>query len=157
MLKSGSERPAPLTISLHGGWWQSEYDPEYAGHLVFWLARRHHVPAAVHYSLDSRSSLFGGVVALAAAADLRLTIDLSGWLTYAHDKREAYSLMGGPPAEFQDRYRAGNQGDLLPLGVKQVLIQGTGDGQIPPLLPNRWAEMVRRRCDDGDDSGNRSL
>jgi len=59
-----------------------------------------------------------------------------------------YSLMGGSPAEFQDRYQAGNPGDLLPLGVPQVLIQGSEDDQIPAQLPGRWAEMARRQGDE---------
>jgi pimeloyl-ACP methyl ester carboxylesterase len=87
------------------------------------------------------------VIALAGAVDLRLTSDLSGYFTFVHDKHEVYSLMGGPPAEFEDRYRAGNPGDLLPLGVPQVLIQGSEDDQIPPQLPARWAEMARRQGD----------
>ena len=55
--------------------------------------------------------------------------------------------MGGSPDEVGERYRAGNPGDLLPLGVGQTLIQGTDDGQIPQLLPSRWAEMARRQGD----------
>jgi pimeloyl-ACP methyl ester carboxylesterase len=36
---------------------------------------------------------------------------------------------------------------LLPLGVPQVLIQGSEDDQIPAELPRRWAEMARRQGD----------
>jgi acetyl esterase/lipase len=204
---------APLIVFLHGGWWQSEYDLEYAGalcealkadgiatwsleyrrvgatgggwpatfqdvalgldhvaelakaypvdlkrvfamghsaggHLAFWLAGRHHVPEKSVLHEPQPKVVLRGVIGLAAAVDLRLTIDLSGWLTFAHDKREVFSLMGGKPSDFEDRYRAGNPGDLLPLGVKQVLLQGTGDGQIPPQLPGRWAGMARRQGED---------
>jgi acetyl esterase/lipase len=117
------------------------------GHLAFWLAGRHHVPEASPLYLPQPKVALHGVVALAGAVDLRLTCDLSGYFTFAHDKQEVYSLMGGSPAEFQDRYRAGNPGDLLPLGVKQVLIQGSEDDQIPPGLPGRWAEMARKQGD----------
>ena len=55
--------------------------------------------------------------------------------------------MGGGPIDLPDRYRAGNPGDLLPLGVPQILIQGSEDGQIPPELPGRWVEMARRQGD----------
>jgi acetyl esterase/lipase len=115
------------------------------GHLAFWLAGRHHIPASSVLHEPQPAVPLQGVVALAGAIDLRLTIDLSGYLTFAHDKREVFSLMGGSPADFQDRYRAGNPGDLLPLGVRQSLIQGSVDGQIPPELPHRWAEMSRRQ------------
>jgi pimeloyl-ACP methyl ester carboxylesterase len=56
--------------------------------------------------------------------------------------------MGGTPEQVPERYRAGNPGDLLPLNVPQVLIQGTDDSQIPPQLPGRWAEKARRQGDE---------
>jgi acetyl esterase/lipase len=117
------------------------------GHLAFWLAGRHHIPEtnSIH-SPQSKIELHG-VIALAGAVDLRLTCDLSGYFSFAHDKREVYSLIGGPPTEFEDRYRAGNPGDLLPLGVPQVLIQGSEDDQIPPQLLARWAETARHQGD----------
>lgn len=206
-------RLAPLVVFLHGGWWRSEYDLQYGGHLcealraegfatwsleyrrvgstgggwpatfqdaasgfdfvaelakqypvdlkrvvamghsagahlAFWLAGRHHIPEAnVLHNPQPKVSL-RGVIALAGAVDLRLLIELSGWLTFAHDKREVFRLMGGAPDQFPERYKAGNPGDLLPLGVKQVLIQGSDDGQIPALLPVRWAENSRRQGED---------
>jgi pimeloyl-ACP methyl ester carboxylesterase len=85
-----------------------------------------------------------GVVALAGAVDLRLTIDLAGWFAFAHDKQEVIDLMGGTPQQVPDRYRAGNPGDLLPLNMPQFLVQGTEDQQIPGQLPARWAERGRR-------------
>jgi acetyl esterase/lipase len=117
------------------------------GHLAFWLSGRRHISEACPiYSPQPKVALHG-VIALAGVVDLRLTCDLSGYFTFAHDKHEVYSLMGGLPSEFQDRYRAANPGDLLPLGVPQVLIQGSEDDQIPPELPGRWAEMARRQGD----------
>jgi acetyl esterase/lipase len=205
--------PSPLVVFLHGGWWQSEYNLGYAGHLcaalkkegiaswsveyrrvgktgggwpttfqdvaagfdfaatlaksypldlsrvitmghsagghlAFWLAGRHHIdPHSAIYAPRPQVPL-RGVIALAGAVDLRLTIDLSGYFTYAHDKRETYNLMGGRPADLPDRYKAGNPGDLLPFHVPQVLIQGTADDQIPPELPSRWTEMSRRLGDN---------
>jgi acetyl esterase/lipase len=212
---------APLVVFLHGGWWQSAIDLEYAGHLceslkyhgiaswsleyrrvgstgggwpttfqdaaagfdhiselaktypidlkrvitmghsagghlAFWLAGRHHIPMTTETTATSMVQQsqpkvpLMGAIALAGAVDLRMTIDLSGELTFAHDKREVFSLMGGSPTEFPDRYRAGNPGDLLPFGVPQVLVQGSLDAQIPPELPGRWAEMARRQGDKVD-------
>jgi acetyl esterase/lipase len=207
-----AQRPVPLVVFVHGGWWKSAYDLTYAGHLcaalksagvatwsieyrrvgstgggwpatfqdvaagcdyvatlaksysldlnrviamghsagghlAFWLAGRHHVPETSPICTPQPKVALHGVIALAGAVDLRLTCDLSGYFTFAHDKHEVYSLIGGSPAEFQDRYRAGNPGDLLPLGVPQVLIQGSEDDQIPPELPARWAEIARRQGD----------
>jgi acetyl esterase/lipase len=203
---------APLVVFLHGGWWRSEYDLAYAGHLcaalkaegiavwsleyrrvgytgggwpmtftdvaagygflpelakrypldldrviavghsagghlAFWLAGRHHVPEGSVLAATQGQVPLRGVIALAGAVDLRLTIDLSGYTVFAHDKTEVYALMGGSPKEFPERYAAGNPGDLLPLGVGQTLLQGSNDGQIPGALPERWAGLARRQGD----------
>ena len=118
------------------------------GHLAFWLVGRHHIDPHSPLHAPQPSIPLRGVLSLAGCVDLRLAIDLSGLLTYAHDKREVFSLMGGPPASFPDRYRAGNPGDLLPLSVRQVLIQGKDDAQVPPALAQRWTDNARRQGDD---------
>ena len=118
------------------------------GHLAFWLAGRHHIAEASPLHTPQPQISLHGLIALAGAVDLRLTIDLSGYFTFAHDKQEVYSLMGGTPADLADRYKAGDPGELLPLGVRQVLLQGTEDNQIPPELPGRWAEKARRQGED---------
>lgn len=114
------------------------------GHLAFWLAGRHHLPDGALASLRGGAPV-RAAIALAGAVDLRLTIDLAGWFTFAHDKQEVYNFMGGSPAEAPERYKAGNPGDLLPLGAPQFLLQGTEDDQIPPELPGRWAQRGRRQ------------
>ena len=115
------------------------------GHLAFWVAGRHHVPPQSLIGQVPVRTAMRAAIALAGAVDLRLTCDLAGYMAFAHDKGEVYRLMGGSPAQVPERYRAGNPGDLLPLNVPQVLIQGTEDRQIPPALPGRWAEMARRQ------------
>lgn len=114
------------------------------GHLAFWIAGRHHVPESSPVA-RSIGSVVKAAVSLAGAVDLRLVRDLAGYFTFAHDKNEVERLMGGSPAQVPERYRAGNPGDLLPLGVPQFLLQGTQDGQIPPELPKRWAENAGRQ------------
>ena len=114
------------------------------GHLAFWIAGRHHIdPHSDLYQPRPQIPLHGAV-SLAGAVDLRLTIDLSGYFTFAHDKDEVFDLMGGRPVEHPDRYKAANPGDLLPFNVPQFVVQGTEDEQIPPKLPTRWAENARR-------------
>jgi acetyl esterase/lipase len=207
----GGDR-VPVVVFLHGGWWKSEYDLQYGGHLcralrdagvavwsveyrrvgetgggwpatfqdvaagydyletlarsypldlgrvvaaghsagghlAFWLAGRHHIVAGSPIRDPQPRVPLRGVVGLAGAVDLQLTIDLSGYLTFAHDKREVSQFMGGLPAEVPDRYLAGDPGHLLPFSVPQHLLQGTSDDQIPPELPKRWAEKARRAGD----------
>ena len=208
----GGKGKTPLLVFLHGGWWKSEYDLAYGGHLcnafrnagvavwsieyrrvgatgggwpatfqdvaagfdhveklaaiypinlrrvvaaghsagghlAFWLAGRHHVVTGSPIHDPQPRVPLHGVAALAGAVDLQLTIDLSGYLTFAHDKREVYQFMGGTPTQYPDRYLAGDPGHLLPLNVPQLIIQGTDDDQIPPDLPARWAEEARRQGD----------
>jgi acetyl esterase/lipase len=117
------------------------------GHLAFWVAGRHHIdPHSEIYEPRPQVPL-RGALSLAGAVDLRLTIDLSGFFTFAHDRQEVYALMGGGPTDVPNRYRGGNPGDLLPFNVPQVLIQGTEDDQIPPDLPSRWAQTSHRLGD----------
>ncbi len=202
----------PVVVFYHGGWWKSEYDLGYAGHLcanlkqhgiacwsveyrrrgrtgggwpgtfqdaaagydfvaelakaypldlsrvitmghsagghlAFWIAGRHHIDPHSEIGKQSLQVPLRGAIALAGAVDLRLTIDLSGYLGFAHDKHEVFELMGGRPAEFPDRYKAGNPGDLLPFHIPQILIQGDADDQIPPELPGRWVDLARQHGD----------
>ncbi len=115
------------------------------GHLAFWLPGRPHIPALNPLSQPQPQVPIRAVVALAGAVDLRMTIDLAGWLTFAHDKQEVLNFMGASPQAAPERYRAGNPGELLPLNVPQFLLQGSDDDEIPPQLPLRWAERGHRK------------
>ncbi len=199
----------PVIVFFHGGWWKSEYDLGYAGHLcaalkregiatwsveyrrvgstgggwpmtfldaaagfdflstlarnypldlscvltmghsagghlAFWMAGRPHIAPDNELFMGGPDIPLRAAISLAGAVDLRLTIDLSGSSTFAHDREEVYRLMGGRPQDVPERYHAGNPGDLLPFQTPQILIQGTEDDQIPPELPLRWAEMSKR-------------
>jgi len=115
------------------------------GHLAFWLAGRHHVPPGP-LAIEPRVSL-KGIVGVAAAVDLRLTIELSGYFSFSEGGPAVKRLMGGGSKDVPDRYKAGNPGELLPLGVPQVLVQGMEDVQIPGKLPGLWADAARRQGD----------
>lgn len=118
------------------------------GTLAFWLAGRARIaPLCPLYSPLPRTAI-RAVVGLAGAIDLRLTMDLAGEEGFAHIRDEVANLMGGTPEQFPERYVASNPGDLLPLGVPQILVQGGADDQIPGELPLLWAERGRRCGDD---------
>jgi len=117
------------------------------GHLAFWLAGRHHIAHDSPLHEPQPTVGLRGVVGLAGAVDLRLVIDLAGVFEFAEGKAATESLLGGLPKQVEDRYRAANPGDLLPLGVPQVLVQGSEDGQIAPTLPERYAANARRQGD----------
>jgi acetyl esterase/lipase len=117
------------------------------GQLAFWLAARHHIPHNSPLAESQPNLALKGVVALAGAVDLRLTIDLSGIFSFSSGSPSVRALMGGSPQDVPDRYAAADPGMLLPLGIPQILVQGTDDGQIPPTLPTRWADEARRQGD----------
>jgi acetyl esterase/lipase len=120
------------------------------GHLAFWLAGRHHIPHTSVLATPQPSLTLRGVVSLAGAVDLRLTLDLTGFFSFQNGGPAVRALMGGDPKQYPERYAAANPGELLPLSVRQILVQGTDDNQIPPQLPGRWAENARRQGDTVD-------
>lgn len=115
------------------------------GCLAFWLAGRPNIPAASSLALTRPVIAIRTVVGLAGALDLRMTIDLAGELQFAHSRDEVCNLMGGLPADSPERYAAANPGELLPLDVEQIVLQGSEDDEIPLQLPLSWAERGRRR------------
>jgi len=117
------------------------------GHLAFWLAGRHHVPHTSLLNEPQPVVSVSSVIGLAGAVDLRLVVDLGGTFRFTSGKPSVVSLIGALPQEMDERYRAANPGDLLPLGVPQILFQGSEDDQIPPSLPDRWADNARRQGD----------
>lgn len=117
------------------------------GQLAFWLAGRHHIPHTSVLAEPTPRVALKGIIGLAGAVDLRLTIDLGGFFSFNNGAPAVRSLMGGGPSSVPERYNAANPGDLLPLNVPQILMQGTEDNQIPPTLPTRWADNARRQGD----------
>ncbi len=55
--------------------------------------------------------------------------------------------MGGSPADYPERYAAGSPYDLLPLGIRQFLLHGTEDTDLPLEVSERY---VRRATAKGD-------
>ena len=117
------------------------------GQLAFWLAGRHHIPPASVLAQPQPKLALKGVVGLAGAVDLRLTIELGGFFQFTSGGPAVKAVMGGSPTQVPDRYSAADPGELLPLGVAQILIQGSEDDQIPTTLPERWAEAAKRQGD----------
>jgi acetyl esterase/lipase len=120
------------------------------GHLAFWLAARHHIPHTSVLAQTQPNLALKGVVALAGAVDLRLVLDLSGIFSFSSGGPAVKALMGGSPKDVPDRYAAADPGELLPLGLPQILVQGSEDDQIPPALPTRWADNAHRQGDAVD-------
>lgn len=84
---------------------------------------------------------------MAGAIDLKLTIELGGFFSFSNGDPTVRALMGGSPEDVPERYAAADPGELLPLGVPQILVQGSEDDQIPAALPLRWQQNAKRQGD----------
>jgi acetyl esterase/lipase len=79
------------------------------GQLALWGAKRAGLP----------------VVALAAVSDLRESAQRVG------PDGAVARFLGGMPAEVPDRYAEASPRELLPLGVRQILVHGNADDGVP--------------------------
>ncbi len=100
------------------------------GQLALWSAARHRFPAIYPTGPDDVAVV--GVVSLAGVVDL-VEADRRGLGGNAVSE-----LLGGHCDERPDRYRCASPIELLPLGVRQILIHGLGDGVVPPELSRNY-------------------
>jgi acetyl esterase/lipase len=109
------------------------------GHLALLLGARRHLPK--DHPLYSANPLpLTGVVSLAGITDLRKT-------GTACDG-EVIQLMGGGAKEKTVAYDFASPIKLLPLGVKQKILQGGADNIIPMAMAAEYAEAARQKKDD---------
>ncbi len=113
------------------------------GHLALWLAARHKIPEnGVLYKQNPLP--VKGVVSLAGVGDLSPPNlqEICGGVIQ--------KLMGGTRAEVPDRYAQGSPLELLPLGVPQILIQGSRDQIVPVESVRDYYEAARKSGDKAD-------
>jgi acetyl esterase/lipase len=96
-------------------------------HLALWLAARARLPAGSPLHADSPLPLTAAV-ALGGPGDLR---DFVTYDAQICGSPVIAPLMGGTPDAVPDRYAQGSPVELLPLGIRQVLIVGAEDGVMP--------------------------
>lgn len=111
------------------------------GHLALWVAGAHRVPATspiwVADPLRVRGVVsLAGVNDLVRADELRLGTDATA------------ALMSGSYTEHRDRYAAGSPQALLPFGVRQVIVHGTLDPNVPYELGLHYYEAAKRLGED---------
>lgn len=108
------------------------------GQLALWAAGRRWIREG---ELHRRSPLrVQGAVSLAGVVDLRRAWDLGF--------ENVGQLMGGTPEEVPTRYGMGSPAELLPLGVRQVLLTGKDDRVIPASLNEAYRQEALARGDD---------
>jgi acetyl esterase/lipase len=90
------------------------------GHLALWAAKQAQLP----------------VVALAAVSDLRESAERVG------SAGAVAMFMGGVPNEVPDPYAEASPLALLPLGVRQILVHGTKDPEVPYAMSERYVKAA---------------
>jgi len=109
------------------------------GHLALWIAARNNLPKD-HPLYPKKPVPLRGVVSIAGVADLRETVVACG------DAIE--KLMGGAPGDQASRYSQASPIDLLPLGVKQIIVHGEVDKTVPLTMATEYAEAAKKKGDD---------
>lgn len=102
------------------------------GHLAFWLAARHKLPAdsPLHAAVPLRAA---GVVSIDGPPDLESII---GFERQVCGAAVVEQLLGGSPAEFPVRYRQASAAGLLPIGTRQEVLVGS-------KLPAQWMDAMK--------------
>lgn len=99
------------------------------GQLALWLAARKQLSrTSPLYAADPLK--VRGVISLAGITDMR------GFNAGCNDA--VRKVLGGTMEEFSYRYRETSPIELLPLGVRQSLIQGNLDKIVPPALGEKY-------------------
>ena len=114
------------------------------GHLGTWAAARHRLPP--QSDLHARDPLrVAGVVNLAGPADLEAFLPQ---VETSCGEQVLRKLLGGLPAEVPERYSHGSPARLLPIGVKQIVINGVHDLVVPLEFGAKYRDVATGHGDD---------
>jgi acetyl esterase/lipase len=120
------------------------------GHLALWLAARHRLPAtSVLKTTDSPLSVHGAV-SLAGVGDLALMQEVH----HIREDRQklvdnpVFDLLCGDPDTVPERYAEASPIQLLPIGVKQLLVHGPLDIHVPIGISLSYRNAAELSGDD---------
>ncbi len=113
------------------------------GHLAVWAAARQWIP--LDNPILPRNS---APLALRAAISLAGVVDLYACWRYHLSNQVVEEFLGGAPQEFPERYAVASPMELLPLGVRQVLVHGTEDDNVPYEISRAYHAAAVARGDD---------
>jgi len=111
------------------------------GHLALWTAGRSRIPAGDPLHTPSPLPV-NAAISLAGVADLR-----RGW-EMALSNGVVQDFIGGTPEELPERYATASPIELLPLGVRQVLIHGTEDENVPFEISQAYHKAALSKGDE---------
>jgi acetyl esterase/lipase len=106
------------------------------GHLALWVAARNRLQ-------DAQSPR----VRVVAAVGLAPIADLAQALDSRIGGEVVAELIGGAPSEYPERYRAASPIEMLPLGVRQLILHGTADDMVPIDLSRHYVRAAHAAGD----------
>lgn len=111
------------------------------GHLALWLGAKHRVPeSSILYTGEDQWLI--AAISLAGIADLQ-----SAWKLGLGD-RAVDKLLGGGPDQFPERYAEASPLELLPMGLKEILIHGRSDENVPISQSERFVQKAKIAGDE---------
>ncbi|MBS0288344.1 MAG: alpha/beta hydrolase [Proteobacteria bacterium] len=115
------------------------------GHLALWAAARHKLPK--NSEVGSQDPLIvKGVISLAGPGDLRTYIPLGERV--CKNNTIFKMLVGATPDLVNQRISQVSPFELLPTGVKQIVITGDNDKGVPPALGEQYVNSAKQKGDD---------
>ncbi|MGB3625429.1 MAG: alpha/beta hydrolase [Henriciella sp.] len=116
------------------------------GHLALWAAARHKLPAESPLYAEDPLPI-AGVVNSGGLADLEVSAPVTqpGCLADILEQ-----LVGAPSEGRPDVYSATSPAEMLPIGVRQISVNGAGDRIAPPILGESYTQKA---AGAGDEAG----
>jgi len=112
-------------------------------HLALWAGARRRLPQDSVLRRVTPLPL-AGAIALGGPGDLR---DFHSYAAKVCGSNVIEQLMGGAPDALADRYAQGSPIELLPMGIRQVLIVGESDEVMPQASRDAYAAAARKAGD----------
>lgn len=88
------------------------------------------------------------VVRPTAVVGLAAAVDLAGAFALSAGNSAVGAFLGGSPDEYPDRYQAASPIELLPLGVRQLIVHGTADEALPVAHARNYVRAAKTSGDD---------
>jgi dipeptidyl aminopeptidase/acylaminoacyl peptidase len=110
------------------------------GHLALWLGGKHRLPKnSVLYTEQNQWLI--AAISLAGVTDLSMV-----WKLRLGDSAVG-KLIGRSPDQYPKRYVETSPLELLPMGLKQVLIHGRADEDVPISQSERFVQRAKAAGD----------
>jgi acetyl esterase/lipase len=114
------------------------------GHLALWLAARQHLSKQSELYRENPLPI-AGIVNAGGLADLKASAPITGQACLAAIMGK---LTGAPSATRPNVFSDTSPAELLPLGVKQISVNGDSDDIAPPVLGKGYTRRAKKAGDD---------